>query len=65
MRLISFEALIEALREQGLDPVYSALERLFYEEPLIIINKEGEAVKAFFEPLEIWDYLEELQAKEV
>jgi hypothetical protein len=65
MKLISFEMLIRTLQERGLDYTYEALERLFYEEPLIIINKEGKAVKAFFEPEEIWDYLENLQEAEL
>jgi hypothetical protein len=65
MKLISFEMLIRTLQERGLDYTYEALERLFYEEPLIIINKEGKAVKVFFEPEEIWDYLENLQEVEL
>jgi hypothetical protein len=60
MRLISFEVLLEALKEQGLDPVYEALERLFYEEPVVFINKDGDAVFVPFDVLEIRDYLEKL-----
>ncbi len=65
MRCISVELLIQAIKEQGLDPVYLALERLFMEEPIIFINSNGDVVFTPYEPLELWDYLEELEAKEV
>ncbi len=60
MRLISFEALIQALRERSLDDVYLALERLFMEEPIVFINSNGDVVFTPYEPLELWDYLEKL-----
>jgi len=65
MKLISVELLVQAIREQGLDAVYEKLEALFYTEPLVIINSDGKVVFAPYEPLDIWDYLEMLNDKEV
>ncbi len=65
MRCISVEVLIQVLKEKDLDTVYLALERLFMEEPLVFVNSDGEAVFTPYDPFEIWDYLEELQVKEV
>jgi hypothetical protein len=65
MRLISYEVLIQALKEQGLDTTYAILERLFMEEPLIVINKEGKAIFSPLDEEELWHYLELLNDKEV
>jgi len=58
MRLIGFDLLLCSLQEQGLDDTYVMLERLFFEEPFTIIDKEGHVIKAFFDTEEIYDYLE-------
>lgn len=60
MRCISLEELIQALQEQGLDHTYQALERLFLEEPLIVIDKEGHVIRSFFDEEEMFEYLENL-----
>jgi len=65
MRVVSVEVLIQALQERGLDEVYVILERLFMEEPLVVINSDGEAVFSPFDELELWGYLEVLFNKEV
>ncbi len=63
MRIISVDLLIQAVREQGIDPVYLALERLFYEEPIVFVDSDGKAVFTPYDALEIWDYLENLYTK--
>jgi hypothetical protein len=65
MRLISYEVLIQAIQERGLDEVYAVLERLFMEEPLVFLNADGEAIFSPFDELELWGYLEVLFNKEV
>ena len=59
MNYVSLELLIQALNEYGLDHTYQALERLFLEEPLIVIDKEGH-VRSFFDKEEMFEYLENL-----
>jgi len=61
MRLISIEAVKEIINDVGVDAFYERLETLFYEEPLVFINKDGKAVFVPFDVLEIWDYLEKLK----
>ena len=61
MRLISFDVLLQVIHDHGLDETYLALERLFFEEPVAIIDKEGNVLKAFFDEEEIFDYLENIQ----
>lgn len=61
MRLISFELILQALKEQGLYETYLVLERLFQEEPLVVVNQEGDAIISFFDEEEMFCYLEHLQ----
>ena len=61
MRLISIEAVKEIINDVGVDAFYERLETLFYEEPLVFINKDGKVVFVPFDVLEIWDYLEKLK----
>jgi hypothetical protein len=60
MRFISFELLMEALKEQGLDAVYEKLYELFYEAPLYITDRYGAVVYIPYDALDLWDYLEAL-----
>ena len=60
MRVISYEVLIRALHEKGVDAVYEVLERIFMEEPIIIVNANGEVVFRAYEVEELWDYLEKI-----
>ena len=61
MKLISLEVLLQAIHENGLDETYLVLERLFFEEPIAIIDREGEVLRTFFDEYEIFDYLENIQ----
>jgi hypothetical protein len=65
MRLIGYEVLISAVQEHGVDAVYEVLEKLFMEEPIVIIDANGKAVFTPFDFEDLWDYLELLQEKEV
>jgi hypothetical protein len=63
MRFISYEVLLGALQEYGTDAVYEKLEALFYAEPLVFINLDGEAIFTPYDALELWDWLENLANK--
>ena len=60
MRLINLETLIRALQEQGVDALYEKLEAVFYTEPIVFIDNDGNVVFMPFDTEEIWDYLEKL-----
>ena len=64
MKLISFDVLLQALKERGLDDTYLVLERLFFEESIVIVDKEGNVLKTFFDEEEIFEYLESIQGLE-
>jgi hypothetical protein len=64
MRFVSVEVLQKAIVENGVDYVYEKLEALFYEEPLIVIDKNGKAIFTPFDAEELYEYLEYL-VKEV
>jgi len=63
MKFICVDLLLDVVKEQGIDPVYAVLERLYLEEPLVFVNADGEAVFVPYDPMEIWDFLEALQEK--
>ncbi len=63
MRFISIDLLIQILKEEGLENVYLALERLFYTEPLVFIDSSGKAVFVPYEEEEIHAFLELLNEK--
>jgi hypothetical protein len=63
MRLISLELLVQTLREHSIDDVYAVLERLFLQEPIVIIDRDGKEIRTFYDEMEIYDYLEMLQEK--
>jgi hypothetical protein len=65
MRYVAYELLLEAVKERGVDEIYEKLERLLYEEPLIIVNMDGDVVFRPFEPIELYEFLEIIKEKEV
>jgi len=60
MRYISFDLLLKALKEQGLDGVYEKLYNLFMEDGICIIDQCGMVVYAPMDLFDLWDYLEDL-----
>jgi hypothetical protein len=65
MRVISFELLLRAVKEHGIDKVYTVLEHAFLTEPVIVINNDGKVVFKPCSTEELWDYLESLEQEEV
>ena len=63
MRMIHIDQLLEVIKEYGIDPVYATLEKMFIEEPLVIVDREGKVLFIPFEEGEIWDFLEMLLDK--
>jgi hypothetical protein len=60
--LLSFEALIEALQEQGLEETFNNLFNLFEHFRIVVISDSG--IKGEFEhPSDFYDYLEVLYEK--
>jgi hypothetical protein len=61
MRYVSFELLVKALqRGLDLDALYEKLEALFYTEPLIIIDANGNVILKPFDAEDIYSFLEKL-----
>ena len=44
VQVLSLDLIVQAIKEDGLDNVYLALERLFLSEPFVVINSEGVVV---------------------
>ncbi len=63
VQVLSLRDIVQALKEEGLDNVYLALERLLYTEPFVVINADGGVVFAPFEEEEIFSFLELLNEK--
>jgi hypothetical protein len=63
MRHISFETIIKALQEAGVDALYEKLEALFYTEPFAVIDVDGNVVFEPYDSEDIWNYLEALKKK--
>ncbi len=60
MRYISFDIIMQALRETDLDAVYERLHNLFMQEPIYIIDRCGSIVYTPYDEQDLWDYLEGL-----
>ncbi len=60
MKFVSIELLMQAVRERGVDEIYEILEKVFYAETLIIVDKDGKAIFTPFDAEELYDYLEKL-----
>ncbi len=63
VKVLSLRDIVQALKEEGLDNVYLALEKLLYTEPFVVINAEGRVVFAPFEEEEIFSFLELVSKK--
>jgi hypothetical protein len=61
--LLSFDALIEALQEQGLEETYNNLYNLFNDFKVVIIDWEKGVIGEFEHPCDFYDYLELLNEK--
>ncbi len=59
--LFSFEALIEALREQGLEETYENLYPVFEYYNVIVIDWDKGIMGEFEHPSDFYDYLEALE----
>jgi hypothetical protein len=65
MKLVSIELLMQVVRERGVDEIYEILEKVFYAEPLVVIDKDGKAIFTPYDAEELYDYLEKLLEMEV
>jgi hypothetical protein len=63
VKIIDLNAIVQAIKENGLDYVYEVLERLFLTENFVIINKDGKVVLFPFDLQEISDFLELIDRK--
>jgi len=63
MRYVSFEILLKALENEGVDAVYERLSDLFMEDALYVIDKCGAVCYTPFDLNDLWNYLEGLYEK--
>jgi len=63
MVYVSFEIILQALANEGLDNVFEKLCDIFMREPLYVIDKCGDIVYSPIDEFDLWDYLENLENK--
>jgi hypothetical protein len=63
VQVLNLDLIVQAIKEEGLDYVYEALERLFLSEPFVVINSEGKVVFMPGEEEEIFSFLELVNKK--
>jgi hypothetical protein len=56
--IIPLYEVVKALESEGLDGIYEKLERLFFTEQFVIVNRDNKVVFAPLDCEEIYDFLE-------